>query len=182
MAMTNTERATLYTALADTIGQQEAETLMEQFPPTGWDRVATKDDLRILGASFAAALAETNAALAATNAALTETNAAIRSGLAETNAALTAGLAETNAALTAGLAETNAAMTAGLAETNAAMKAGFAEAAKERAEIVKSVASVEKGQAGLLKDQARQLYVITATIVAATVSIWIALFTSAGPG
>jgi len=171
MAMTNTERATLYTALADTIGQQEAETLMEQFPPTGWDRVATKDDLRILGASFAAALAETNAALAATNAALTETNAAIRSGLAETNAALTAGLAETNAALTAGLAE-----------TNAAMKAGFAEAAKERAEIVKSVASVEKGQAGLLKDQARQLYVITATIVAATVSIWIALFTSAGPG
>lgn len=164
MAMTNTERATLYSALADTIGQQEAETLMEQFPPSGWDQVATKDDLRVLGASFVAALAETNAA--------------IKSGLAETNAALTAGLAETNAALTAGLAE-----------TNAAMKAGFAEAAKERAEIVKSIAGVEKDQAGLLRsqaellrNQARQLYVITATIIAATVSIWIALFTSAGPG
>ena len=143
MAMTNTERATLYSALADAIGEQDAETLMEQFPPSGWDQVATKDDLRVLGAGFTAALAETNAAI-------------------------TAGLAEANAAITAGLAEANAAITAGLAEANAAMKAGFAEAAKERAEIVKS--------------QARQLYVFTATIVAATVSIWIALLTSAGAG
>lgn len=150
MVMTNTERATLYSALADAIGQQEAETLMEQLPPSGWDQVATKDDLKVLGAGFAAALAETNAAL-------------------------TAGLAETNAALTAGLAQTNAAITAGLAEANAAMKAGFAEAAKERAEIVKSVAEV-------VRSQARQLYIITATIIAATVSIWIALFTSVGPG
>ncbi len=137
MAMTNTQRATLYATLAETIGQQEAETLMEQLPPSGWDQVATKDDLRVLGANFAAALAETNAAIVATN-----------------------------AAMTAGFAETNAAMTAGFAETNAAMKAGLAEAAKERAEIVKS--------------QARQLYIATATIIAATVSIWMALFTGAG--
>ena len=130
--MTNTERATLYSTLADAIGQQEAEILMEQFPPSGWDQVATKDDLKVLGASF------------------------------------TAGLAETNAAITAGLAETNAAITAGLAEANAAMKAGFAEAAKERAEIIRS--------------QARQLYIITATIIAATVSIWFALYTGPGAG
>ena len=161
MVMTNTERATLYSALADAIGQEEAETLMEQFPPWGWDQVTTKDDLKVLGAGFAAALAETNAAITA--------------GLAETNAAITAGLAETNAALAAGLAEANAAITSGLAETNAAMKAGFAEAATERAEIIKSLADV-------VRSQARQLYVITATIIAATVSIWIALFTSAGPG
>ena len=148
MVMTNTERATLYSALADAIGQEEAETLMEQFPPWGWDQVTTKDDLKVLGAGFAAALAETNAAI-------------------------TAGLAETNAALTAGLAEANAVITSGLAETNAAMKAGFAEAATERAEIIKSLADV-------VRSQARQLYVITATIIAATVSIWIALFTSAG--
>ena len=126
MAMTNTQRATLYATLAETIGQQEAETLMEQLPPSGWDQVATKDDLRVLGADFAAALAETNAAIVATN----------------------------------------AAMTAGFAETNAAIKAGLAEAAKERTEIVKS--------------QARQLYIVTATVIAATVSIWIALFTGAG--
>ena len=126
MVMTNTQRATLYATLAEAIGQQEAETLMEQLPTSGWDQVATKDDLRVLGANFAAALAETNAAIVATN----------------------------------------AAMTAGFAETNAAMKAGLAEAAKERAEIVKS--------------RARQLYIVTATIIAATVSIWIALFTGAG--
>ena len=47
------------------------------------------------------------------------------------------------------------------------MKAGFAEAAKERAEIVKSLAEV-------VRSQARQLYVITATIIAAYVSIWVA--------
>ncbi len=172
MVMTNTERATLYSALADAIGQEEAETLMEQFPPWGWDQVTTKDDLKVLGAGFAAALAETNAAITA---GLAETNAAITAGLAETNAAITAGLAETNAALTAGLAEANAASTSGLAETNAAMKAGFAEAATERAEIIKSLADV-------VRSQARQLYVITATIIAATVSIWIALFASGGPG
>ena len=148
--MTNTERATLYSTLADAIGQQEAEILMEQLPPSGWDQVATKDDLKVLGASFGVALGETNAAIT------------------ETNAAITAGLAETNAAITAGLAEANAAITAGLSETNAAMKAGFAEAAKERAEIIKS--------------QARQLYIITATIIAATVSIWFALYTVPGAG
>ena len=87
MAMTNTQRATLYTTLAETIGPQEAETLMEQLPPSGWDQVATKDDLRVLGANFAAALAETNAAIIATNAAMT-------AGFAETNAAIKAGLAE----------------------------------------------------------------------------------------
>ena len=49
-----------------------------------------------------------------------------------------------------------------------ALHEGFAEAAKERAEIIKS--------------QAKQLYVIVATIAAATVSIWIAVFTSAPGG
>ena len=85
MAMTNTERAALHSRLTDVMGQEQAETLMEQLPPSGWDNVATKDDLKILGAAFTAALAETNAAL--------------KSGLAETNAALKSGLAETNAAI-----------------------------------------------------------------------------------
>ena len=44
------------------------------------------------------------------------------------------------------------------------MHEGFAEAAKERAEIIKS--------------QAKELYVIVSTIAVATISIWIALFTS----
>ena len=45
------------------------------------------------------------------------------------------------------------------------MHDGFAQAAKERAEIIKS--------------QAKQLYVIVSTIAVATISIWIALFTAA---
>lgn len=49
-----------------------------------------------------------------------------------------------------------------------AMHEGFAQAAKERAEIIKV--------------QARQLYVIVSAIAAATISIWIALFTSAAGG
>ncbi|MYA14518.1 MAG: hypothetical protein F4Z26_07335 [Acidimicrobiaceae bacterium] len=80
--------------------------------------------------------------------------------MAETNGKLV----ETNGKLV----ETNARITESNAELRVAMHEGFAEAAKERAEIVKS--------------QARQLYVIVATIAAATISIWIALFTTASGG
>jgi hypothetical protein len=51
------------------------------------------------------------------------------------------------------------------ADLKVAMHEGFAEAARERAEIIKVLA--------------RQFYVIVATITAASVSIWIALFTGA---
>ena len=46
MAMTETQRTTLYNHLTDAIGQDAARTLMEQLPPSGWDQVATKDDLK----------------------------------------------------------------------------------------------------------------------------------------
>ena len=46
MAMTETQRTTLYDQLTDAIGQDAARTLMEQLPPTGWDQVATKDDVK----------------------------------------------------------------------------------------------------------------------------------------
>ena len=59
-------------------------------------------------------------------------------------------------------------LVAAIAESQAALRVemheGFAEAAKERAEIIKS--------------QARQLYVIVSSIAVATISIWIALFTT----
>ena len=45
MAMTETQRTTLYHHLTDAIGQDAARTLMEQLPPSGWDQVATKDDI-----------------------------------------------------------------------------------------------------------------------------------------
>ena len=46
MAMTETQRTTLYNHLTNAIGQDAARTLMEQLPPSGWDQVATKDDVK----------------------------------------------------------------------------------------------------------------------------------------
>ena len=100
------------------MGTEDAETLMQQLPPSGWDSMATKDDLRVLAATFTAALAEFRVEV-----------------------------------------------TTALADTRIAVTNALAEAANERAEIVKS--------------QARHLYVTVATIVLATISIWIALL--AGP-
>ena len=46
MAMTETQLTTLYNQLTDAIGQEAARTLMEQLPPSGWDQVSTKDDVK----------------------------------------------------------------------------------------------------------------------------------------
>ena len=146
MAATQAQRAALYASLVDSMGEEAADTLMDQLPPTGWDQMATKEDLAgfesRLQAAFAAAMAEINAKFAEIDGRFAEING----GIIETNGRIT----ETNAAL------------------RVEMHKGFAEAAKERAEIIKS--------------QAKQLYVIVATIAAATISIWIALFTTAAGG
>lgn len=129
MAATQSQRAALYASLVESMGEEAADTLMDQLPPSGWDQMATKEDLAgvelRLQAAFTAAIAEINTKFAETNARITETNAELR----------------------------------------VEIHAGFAEAARERAEIIKS--------------QAKQLYVIVTTIAAATISIWIALFTGA---
>ena len=125
MAATQAQRAALYASLVDSMGEEAADTLMDQLPPTGWDQMATKEDLAGVELRLQAAFATLLAQLTETNARITETNADLR----------------------------------------VEMHKGFAEAAKERAEIIKS--------------QAKQLYVIVATIAAATISIWIALFTGA---
>ena len=57
MALTHAQRTSMFNTLAQVMGNEDAETLMEHLPPSGWDNVATKDDLR-------AAFAETNAAIA----------------------------------------------------------------------------------------------------------------------
>ena len=125
MAATQGQRAALYASLVDSMGEEAADTLMDQLPPTGWDQMATKEDLAGVELRLQTALATLLAQFAETNARITETNADLR----------------------------------------VEMHKGFAEAAKERAEIIKS--------------QAKQLYVIVATIAAATISIWIALFAGA---
>jgi len=80
--------------------------------------------------------------------------------------ALAVGLAQLSVTLTEGLTGLDNKITEGLTGVDNKITEGLAEAATERAEIVKS--------------QARQLYVIVtttvATIMAATISIWLALF------
>ena len=141
MAATQSQRAALYASLVESMGEEAADTLMDQLPPSSWDQMATKEDLAgvelRLQAAFTAAIAETNIKLAEANARITETNAELR-----------------------------ASMDAGFAELRAAIAIGLAEAAKEQAQIIRS--------------QAKQLYVIVATIAAGTLSIWIALFSGAG--
>ena len=50
------------------MGEEAADTLMDQLPPSGWDQMATKDDLagveQRLQASLAVALPEINAKFA----------------------------------------------------------------------------------------------------------------------
>jgi wobble nucleotide-excising tRNase len=46
MAMTETQRTTLYNQLAGALGPEAATSLMQQLPPSGWDQVATKDDVK----------------------------------------------------------------------------------------------------------------------------------------
>ena len=111
MATTQAQRATLFNTLAEMMGQEEAETLVEQLPPSGWDTMATKDDVRVLGATITAALAE---------------------GLAEA--------AKERAEIIKNLAEGLAEAAKERAELHTAVATGLAEAAKERAEIIKSQA------------------------------------------
>lgn len=44
MAVTRSLRAALYASLVDATGDDGADTLMDQRPPTGSDQMATKDD------------------------------------------------------------------------------------------------------------------------------------------
>ncbi|MCY4424511.1 MAG: hypothetical protein OXC06_15730 [Acidimicrobiaceae bacterium] len=143
MAATQAQRAALYASLVDSMGEEAADTLMDQLPPGGWDQMATKDDLAgvelRLRAAFTEAIAETNVKLAEGHSKLVESHGK--------------------------LVESHGTLVESHASLLVAMHEGFAEAAKERAEIIKS--------------QAKQLYVIVATIAAAAISIWIALFTGA---
>ncbi len=45
MTITEADRLRLHQALVTQLGEQEAATLMEHLPPTGWADVATKTDL-----------------------------------------------------------------------------------------------------------------------------------------
>ena len=45
MAVSEDKRLALRNCLIETLGEEEARTLMESLPPVPWERVATKDDI-----------------------------------------------------------------------------------------------------------------------------------------
>ncbi len=154
MALTHAQRTSMFNTLAQVMGQDEAETLMQHLPPSGWDNVATREDLR---AGFA------------------ETNAAIAAGLAQ--AAVER--ADIKAQGATERTDIIKAVTAGLAHAAVERADIKAQGAVERAEI-KAQGATERAE--IISRQAWHLYIVVSTIVVASVSIWIALLTQPGAG
>ena len=58
MAVDDRTRLNLHRKLESVLGPEEADTLMAHLPPTTWQDIATKDDLRVLGAEIRTEIAE----------------------------------------------------------------------------------------------------------------------------
>ena len=80
MALTHTQRTSMFNTLTEVMGQDDAETLMEHLPPSGWANVATKNDLKAGFAEIQTTMA-TGLAQAATERAKIQTTMA--TGLAQ---------------------------------------------------------------------------------------------------
>ena len=52
MAVDDRTRLNLHRKLEKVLGPEEADTLMAHLPPTTWQDIATKDDLRVLSAEL----------------------------------------------------------------------------------------------------------------------------------
>ncbi len=83
MALTEKQRAEIYSSLSDTVGQPGAEFLMAQQPPGGWEQFATKRDLADLEVKTQASFVETQASIVALNAKMDVQFAQLREQLAE---------------------------------------------------------------------------------------------------
>ncbi len=65
MALTHAQRTSMFNTLTEVMGQDDAETLMEHLPPSGWDNVATKDGLSVTKSELLVVLAEMNTTITA---------------------------------------------------------------------------------------------------------------------
>lgn len=174
MATTQAQRASLFHTLAELMGTEDAETLVQQLPPGSWDSMATKDDLQVLAATFTAALAEFRVEF--TNA-LAETRIEVTNALAEAakeRAEIIKAFSESHSELVRNHAE----LVKSQAELVESRSKDHSELVRNHAELVKSQAELVKGNAELIKSHARHLYITVSTIALATISIWIALFVS----
>ena len=98
MALTHAQRTSMFSTLAEVMGQDDAETLMQHLPPSGWDNVATKEDLR-------AGLAELTSAMTAGFAQAATARADIIKAMTEGLAQAAVERAEMKVQFTTGLAE-----------------------------------------------------------------------------
>ena len=174
MAATQQQRAALYSTLADTMGEEAADTLMGELPPAGWEQMATKQDLAAVETSLTTALTEGLAQAAAERAAL---NVKITEGLSDMNNKLTEGLSDMSNKLTEGLSDMNNKLTEGLSDMNNRLTEGLGDLNNK---LTEGLAQATEDRAKLFRNQAHHLFVIVSTIVAAAVSIWIALFSMVG--
>ena len=174
MATTQAQRASLFNTLAELVGREDAETLMQQLPPGGWDSMATKDDLQVLAATVTAALAEFRVEVTNAFADAAKERAAIIKAFSERHSELV----ESQSELVKAFSERHSE----LVESQSELVKAFSE---RHSELVESQsekhAELVKNYAGLVKTQARHLYITVSTIVLATVSIWIALLTGPSP-
>ena len=83
VALTEKQRAEIYSSLSDTVGQPGAEFLMAQQPPGGWEQFATKRDLADLEVKTQASFVELQASIVALNAKMDVQFAQLREQLAE---------------------------------------------------------------------------------------------------
>ena len=164
MATTQAQRASLFNTLAELMDTEDAETLMQQLPPGGWDSMATKDDIQVLAATFTAALAESSAHAARERAEIVKVISESHAEAARERAELVKSHAERHSELVKSHAERHS------------------ELVMSHSELVKSQAEFLVSHAELLKSQARHLYITVSTIVLATISIWIALLASPAGG
>ena len=160
MALTHAQRTSMHNTLAEVMGQDDAETLMQHLPPSGWDNVATKEDLR---AGFAELSAEFTSAMTAGFA-----QAAVERANIKAQAAIER--ADIVKAMTEGLTKA--------AVERADIKTQFTtELTDIKTQFTTELTDIKTQ---FTRSQAWHLYIVVSTIVLASVSMWIALLTLPG--
>ncbi len=149
MALTQQQRSEIYSNLAKAIGPQEAEFLMAQQPPGGWEQFATKRDLADLDLKT-------------------------QTGFAEVHAKMDKGFVEVHAKMDKGFAEAHAKMDKGFAE----VKEQFAEVKEQFAEVKVQFAANDTRFAEFSERRSRDVWAFIAAIVVMTVSICGSVFLS----
>ena len=152
MALTQQQRSEIYSNLAKAIGPQEAEFLMAQQPPGGWEQFATKRDLADLDLKTQA-------------------------GFVEVHAKMDTGFAEVHAKMDKGFAEVKEQF-AEVKEQFAEVKEQFAEVKEQFAEVKLQFAANDTRFAEFSERRSRDVWAFIAAIVVMTVSICGSVFLS----